>query len=383
MRKINKKPNKSGAALLMVLLIVMAITILSLGFLSQSNVELACGENMILRAQMDYLAESALEHARGLILNPQDVSSDYWTGATEQQLVAGSDYYYDISVAKSGECNYEITCEAYRENGGERTSQSNLQAELRLDPCIAVWVGSTWTTEPKTLVNGDVYCVGDLGGVGDINGDVFAVGDITAVEIEGKANKYVAQPPVAWPGLDIGDFSSNYYIGSVQYQVVSIDPGTYSDDFWLPSAGNPAGIYYCIGDLTLDGDIVIAGTLVVSGTLTINNMVNVITARKNFPALIVDSKLIFNDASGLIVNGLAQIKDKIEGSGASGASNVRLTVVGALFIKNNNIDGLGSATNSIKFTASADRAAIEIWPSPGNPLRWSPAAGAFFRNIER
>ena len=58
---------RSGAALLVVLLVVMVITILSLGFLSRSDVELACGQNMVLHTHMDYLAESGLEHAKGLI----------------------------------------------------------------------------------------------------------------------------------------------------------------------------------------------------------------------------------------------------------------------------------------------------------------------------
>ena len=94
----------------MVLFIVMVITVLSLGFLSRSDVELACGRNMVLRTQMDYLAESGLEHARGLILNPQDVAAEYWTGAAGQQLVAGSDDYYDVEVIRDSNdyCNYII-----------------------------------------------------------------------------------------------------------------------------------------------------------------------------------------------------------------------------------------------------------------------------------
>ena len=94
----NQNSKNRGSALLVVLLIVMAATILSLGFLSRSDVELACGQNMTLRTQMDYLAESGLEHARGLILNPQDVETEYWAGAVRQQLVAGSDDYYDINL---------------------------------------------------------------------------------------------------------------------------------------------------------------------------------------------------------------------------------------------------------------------------------------------
>jgi len=130
------RTHRSGMALLVVLIIVMAITILSLGFLSRSDVELACGENMILRTQMDYLAESGLEHARGLILNPQDVSSEYWTGSDGLQLVSGNDYY-DVNVVKLGECNYQLTCDAYRMKNGERFGSSRLTGELRLDPCIA------------------------------------------------------------------------------------------------------------------------------------------------------------------------------------------------------------------------------------------------------
>ena len=46
----------------MVLGLIMAITLLSLGFLSRSQTEMACGQNMALRMQMDQGAVSALEH---------------------------------------------------------------------------------------------------------------------------------------------------------------------------------------------------------------------------------------------------------------------------------------------------------------------------------
>ncbi len=113
---MNPKRNiakRSGFALLAVLMIVMVIAVMSLGFLSRSDVELACGRNMEARAQMDYLAESGLEHARGLILNPQDVAAEYWTGEQLQQLVAGSPDYYDLVVVRDGtdpndRCNYII-----------------------------------------------------------------------------------------------------------------------------------------------------------------------------------------------------------------------------------------------------------------------------------
>jgi len=138
--------NRKGAALLVVLFIVMAVTILSLGFLSRSDVELACGQNMILRTQMDYLAESGLEHARGLLVNPPDPNLGYWPGAGGLQIVENSNDYYDVYVQPPfvdprdpNVCDYEITCTAYRKKGGERVGESILKAELHIDPNIAYW----------------------------------------------------------------------------------------------------------------------------------------------------------------------------------------------------------------------------------------------------
>ncbi|MCK5225603.1 MAG: hypothetical protein KAQ89_02690 [Planctomycetes bacterium] len=143
-RKIKTQNNKPAAALLAVLLIVMVITILSLGFLARSDVELTCGQNMILRAQMDYLAESGLEYARGLIINDSNFQQD-WT-VEGLRIVQDSNDYYDVDVTLfAGEpndpCDYEIISTAYREieEDGEitRIGQSSLTAELRVDPNAA------------------------------------------------------------------------------------------------------------------------------------------------------------------------------------------------------------------------------------------------------
>jgi len=133
--------NRQGLALLVVLFIVMAVTILSLGFLSRSDVELACGQNMILRAQMDYLAESGLEHARGLIINDSNFSGDWSAG---WQLSVDSNDYYDVDVllvdpCDPNVCDYEITSTAYRDKNGVRVGESILKAELHIDPDTAYW----------------------------------------------------------------------------------------------------------------------------------------------------------------------------------------------------------------------------------------------------
>jgi len=380
------KTNKEGAALLVVLFVVMAITILSLGFLSRSDVALVCGENMILWTQMGYLAESGLEHARGLILNPQDVNSAYWTGADGLQIVENSNDYYNVTVepntVRSGStlwCNYDITCTAYRLKGGQQIGRSSLEAELRLDPCIAYWAGASTTISQQITINGDVYCNGDLSGNGHVGGDVFASGGITATNITGQNNETVTETPVGWPGLDINDFSSNYYIDSASYSVEVAGPNISSVG---PSGNNPAGIHYCNDPnnlVNMGGNVTINGTLVVNGDLTISGTNNVIIAVKNFPALLVSGELIIEDGGTLEVKGLAQIGQRIVVT--AGAQNVDID--GGLFIANGGIEGAASSLVAIDITAAPAIASIQTWPAAGTARRWCPAAGAFFRSIKR
>jgi len=378
-----RNTNRKGAALLVVLFIIMAITILSLGFLSRSDVELACGQNMILRTQMDYLAESGLEHAKGLVQNPQDIDSGYWTGATSQQLVEGSNDFYDVTVVRDDPnyCNYIIDCNAYRRKGSETVGRSSLAAELRLDPCIAYWVGKSTTIHTEITINGDVYCDDDLIVNGIVNGDAFSKKYITVNgSVTGQKNESVT-PPVGLPDLEYSDFSSQYYYnGSGPYSVQPLDPD-YNSTFPGPGVNNPACVYYRNGNLELKGEIDITGMLVVKGDFKLKENCNLtITAVKSFPALLVGEDIkIEDDNQSLTVNGLAQVKKTIDMGDKTGSS---LNVIGALCITND--EGIKNTNGcTISITAFPDKAAIETWPTADAANKWSPAAGAFFRSIQR
>jgi len=382
----NKKKARSGIALLVVLFIVMAITILSLGFMSKSNVELACGQNMVLRTRLDYLAESGLEHAKGLVLNPQDVNppDKYWKGAVSQQLVAGSSYYYDLVVVRddtdpTDRCNYIIDCNSYWIQGPGNISRSNLRAILRLDPCIALWIGSNTTIWSQTTIHGDVYCGGNLtNNSSNIDGDAFAVGTISGTFTGQKNNTVTNGYPVAWPGLVSTNFSSIYYIGSNSYNVDKpTDPNMLVDPF-SASGANRAKIWYCAGNANMPGGATINGTLVVTGDLTVSGASNIITAEPNFPALIVDGQVVMKDNSSLVINGLAQIGQQITDD--PNTTSATINVTGGLFINSN---GINSNVISVNVTADPAIASIEVWSAINTSIRWRPAGGAFFRSIER
>jgi hypothetical protein len=379
---------RPGIAMLAVLMIVMVIAVVALGFLSRSDVELACGQNMALRTQMDHLAASGLEHARGLILNPQDVAAEYWTGQSIQQLVAGSADYYDLTVTRddtdpTDRCNYIIDCNSYRISGGERIGRSNLRAKLRLDPVIAYWAGSNTTVSEEVTINGDVYCSGNLVNNGIIEGDAFSSGTIGGSGTIRGQSMAVTPQPVAWPNLLVGDFGPTYYFGALSYAAATVDSNEHPGGTFGPSETNPVGIRYRNGDLELPGGVNIVGTLVVTGELRISGVNNSVTAQKNYPALVVGAGVVIEGNTSVVINGLAQI-DQAVVIDANATEVVDVDVTGGLFIANGGIDGISSST-SIDITAAPAIASIQIWPaiSPGSNRRWGPASGAFFRNIER
>lgn len=330
---------RRGVALLMVLLIVLAVTIVSTGFLARADVEMACGENMALRTQMDQLADSALEHAKGLLLHPQDVPSAYWTGTTQLQLIDGSRDYYDVQIVRdacepSDYCTYNVTCEAYRLRGAEKTGSSRLSAQLRLDPCIALWTGGDLVHRAGWLCHGDVRCSGTVTVIapGAIDGDVFSAG------LTGSATGAHRTPDdlsLTWPPLTAAYFHP-------EYAVFPISPGTLSDTVY-----QPARIWSCTGDLTLGNNVTIEGMLFVQGNLTINGTGNSVTAAKNLPAVYASGNLIFRSASDVQINGLVVV----DGDVFIGADTANGSITGGLFaarqVAETAVDSSGNGNDAV------------------------------------
>ncbi|MDT8300326.1 MAG: LamG-like jellyroll fold domain-containing protein [Sedimentisphaerales bacterium] len=359
MSDLKTKTGKKGAALLIVLFIIMVITISSIGFLSQSDVELACGRNMALRIQMDYLAESGIEHAKGLILNPQEISSEYWTGATNQQLVAGNDYY-DVAVVRddsdpTNRCNYIIDCNSYRLSNGDKIGRSNIRAELRLDPCIAVWTGSDTAVWSGVAINGDVYCNGTLTNKGAINGDVFV--NALSGNITGR-QKAVGDLSLTWPRVTVADFTSNY-------TTQTISPSSLSGQTFGPYS--PVRVCHRSGNLTLAGNVQIEGMLIVDGNLTVQESSNIITAAKNLPALLVTGDLIVGNGGNLEINGLAVINGGMQVSADAGGTNI----LGGLFIKGALVETTEDSTGNGYFGTVID--ATWVAGKTGNALDFDGA----------
>ena len=134
-------------AMLMVLFIIMAIAVISSGFIARSDAELQTGQNYRLRNEADYLAWAGLEHAKALIIDPDDATiRDNGLSQTDPlQLDVSGSLYYDLTIdspaveAAADPNNpstykYLIQSAAYDNRGGAIRARSVLDATLFYDP---------------------------------------------------------------------------------------------------------------------------------------------------------------------------------------------------------------------------------------------------------
>ncbi len=142
-RRYKKTRSRKGAALLVVLFVVMAIAIISSGFIARSDAALASGRNYCIRNETDYLAWGGMEHAWALVQDPNSLGALPFE-LTAQQLDAGSDHYYDLTISTPAETVaadpndpstyvYPVECSAYKKVNGQSKATSTLNGSLFYD----------------------------------------------------------------------------------------------------------------------------------------------------------------------------------------------------------------------------------------------------------
>ncbi|MDO8303051.1 MAG: hypothetical protein Q7T18_07410, partial [Sedimentisphaerales bacterium] len=356
-RQYKKQNTRHGAALLIVLFIVMTITVLSLGFMSRCDTELACGQNMLLHTQIDSLAYSGLEQAKGFLLYPQDVTTDsagYWQGKSGLQLVTPGNDYYDVTVAMhtaadtdpTYRCTYDVNCEAYQLKSGTKVARSSVRGELRFDSCIAYRTETSVSIPSRMTINGDVYCNGNLLNLGGINGDVFASA------LSGSASgqtKALSETTVSWPNVTVADFISQYSVQAFPASASGVQYGPYT----------PIKVCYRNGTVTLGSGVTIEGMLVVQGDLKVSGTGNIITAGKNLPALRVTGDVIIQDNAELTVHGLAVVGNRVKVRLSAGNVNI----YGGLFVRNGVVETMPDSSGN------------ENTATPYSYPIWQPAGG--------
>lgn len=132
-------------AMLVVLFIVMAIAVISSGFIARSDAAMLSGYNFSLRSETDALGWGGIEHARALVISPENTVPLTTWSQTGLQLDADSSLFYDLTIGNpattaNADPNlpstyvYPVRCSAYKQKGGRIMSRSILDGTLYFDP---------------------------------------------------------------------------------------------------------------------------------------------------------------------------------------------------------------------------------------------------------
>ena len=384
---INRKKmlhERNGIALLMVLVVIMAITVLSMVYICKSNAELNCGINIQVRNSLDDLAMSGLQQVRGFLLYPQDVvgASAYWTGDTGIQLDNGSDYFYDLTVSRNdvgsgSRCLYDVTSLAYKEDNGIRSASSLLKGQVCIDPAVALYIDSDSdvTLASGVVINGDVFCNKELSVDSTVYGDVY--GELESGSASGEIYDK-SDLNVNKPNIKPSDFYPYFYYDKTAYSPSTFTPNNYYN-YGYYNPGNPLKIMYCDGDLNVVSNCYFNGTLVVKGNLTIYGNQNQFVSPNSRPAIIVGGTITMMNGSTMYAKGLIITDDfKIQNS-----ASVNASINGALFIKEGSMHGFDNFSGSFRINSYPLESSVRVWKGSGNLYDFSPAGDAFLKFVSR
>lgn len=396
-RQYGNSKQRLGAVLLVVLFVCMVVSVLSMTVIIRANRQMIVSDGDATRLKLDYLAEAGLEHARTLLLHPQDVNTlpnGYWAGDNELYIEAAAGYY-DLTVTQSKlghtpRCTYDVVCEAYLNLEEKKNGvRSKLEAQVRLDPCVAYWAGGDSSLPPTVTVNGDVYCGGALTSEGVINGDVFADSFLGTAAGQTLTRAKLIDPetgqPFGFPEVTADFFSPVYNDGDFCHTPLTLGPNDCNNpDAFEHTEANPAGVLYYSGALTLADNRTISGTLVVDGNVTLQNGVTKIIPSKNeklknrYPALVVNGEVTVGDSAQLDVSGLVLVNRMVVDPNA-----LNVSITGALFAKSGGVDVRPGYAHKVTITADPMLAAVKLSSSTMELLQWSPAVDAFYTYVKR
>jgi len=126
-------------ALMVVLFIVFAVTVVTMGLLFRSDMALASGQNLCLRNQSDYLAWAGLEHARAVIQSYDSTPLASTAAISTLPFTLDSKWYYDLQIAAPNTTNpsayvYKVTGESWYGTASDKQARSMLYADIVYNP---------------------------------------------------------------------------------------------------------------------------------------------------------------------------------------------------------------------------------------------------------
>ena len=308
---------RSGFALILVLLLLAAGAVFAFSYLTSSTIKVIGSQNLLHVARAKYVAESGLHHAIYVLeSNPEllvgsesrplgpfrvDGSDDiYRFYALADPNIAGKFYLTSEGIAAEVRrtCSYTVIC-----NRGDRVRASH--------GLIIDGVGAS--LPPTLTVNGDIHVNGEfLMNNARVHGDVSAVGGVSDPfgRIDGEVT--TGADKINLPDIRT-DYYKEYGLGaSVCAAAEKTTTELLSDDV-LNRGGaigpaNVGGVVWLKPEINnlvkIRDNVEFQGTIIIEGDLVLEGVNITITAVKGFPAVVATGRIIVAPGSEATVNGL-------------------------------------------------------------------------------
>jgi Tfp pilus assembly protein PilV/cytoskeletal protein CcmA (bactofilin family) len=393
------KHSRSGFAMMMVLAAVAIAAVLSFALLAGATLQTRTRGNASRSVSAEYLAESGLNLAMYYLQNPNSApslnASNYWAGTSSPVTIGNGTVSVTVTrdAAAGNNWTYEITSTATVGSSGDtqmiRTAYARAYVKNEYRVNYTSGFNASATIQPYTVITGDVICNGTFklsNSTSTVSGAVYAPTiqlGVGATSPSGGRKDIPTAAVGAPTTTDVNKYQT-YTSGGVTYNAGTQAAGTLTGSAGVTTLGssgsNPAGVWYCSGNLTLGDNVKIDGTLVVAGNLTVAGANIIVTPKSNYPGVVVIGNLQVNQTQkSMTVNGICFVGGQLKSSGVfvTLATCSSLTVNGGLLIGGSspisssynpitNVT-LNSTMNKAPELSTAGRTPIGI-----QVLRWGP-----------
>jgi hypothetical protein len=334
---------RRGIALMLVLSVVAAASILSWAMLSASTLRSQVDTNAADSLEASYLAESGVSYAMYYLRYPEKspvglvagAFDTHYPGQSNLSLWADARGTVNITVTNTAAYTFRIRSSS-SVNGTERTVSADVRlTTLGYPVTSAAGFNGPFTVGALTQINGPVLATGAVGGsTANITGSPALVAAGSAVVPTAAQVQLLSETGVAAVGTGVSTDRTYTYRGKtyVAERAPSVILVTL---FSLRPQLNPMNVWYSDSNVSLSG-AAFEGTLVLrnSAKLTVS-ATSVVSAKPGMPALIVGGDMDMRNTltlpSKLTVNGVTWIGNRITSTGTL-RTDGELKIEGALLM---------------------------------------------------
>lgn len=316
------KTARCGYALVLVIGLVAAVSVLGLAYIESNAITVQGSLNLTGVSRARYLAECGAEHAIFWLAQPNAPgagSDGYWTGTSSQRVDETYDCY-DVLVHRdpNDQDGYKITS-----IGHVKTGPNSIRLSHRLTSLVRVQSNPAVQARHALLLDSGSALPRNQTYIGGVHSNQWVLssaaiqGDLTAcgfalwlVQPSGQVRSN--QPAAAFPQFTASHLFS-YRLGretftAADYSFRNLDQtfankapaGQPASTTWNITPGNPAGALRCTnvdggkGKVVLRNNFSFTGTLVIDGDIYVDGSNISLTAVPGFPAIVCTGDIIFD-----------------------------------------------------------------------------------------